>query len=236
MNTSSIHIVILSFLTLFFSLPARSSDPDAESILQKVKENFELVDDYKAEVTIKVDVDFVKIPDKQGTVYFMQPDNLKVRTKGFSLLPKRGMNITPQKLLGNEYTALWVRTEDLNGIPVEVIKVIPVSTDGDVIISTLWVDPRLSVIRQLEATTRNEGTFMIELEFGRSFDGHTLPKQVKVDFDLRKNEIPLGLTGDFEGERSRDPKPKNSRGSVTITYHDYEVNKGAGESVFRKRD
>lgn len=231
-----IYTVILSIFHLSFSVKASSSEPDAELILQKIKEQFEKVEDYKASVSILVDVDFVRIPDKEGTVYFMQPDNLKVRTKGFSLLPKRGMNITPQKLLGNEYTAIYVRSEVLNGIPVEVIKVIPVSTDDDVIISTLWIDTRMSVIRQLEATTRNEGTFLIELTFGRSFDGYTLPEEVKVDFDLRKNEMPLGLTGDFEGERTRDPKPKKSRGSVTIIYHDYVVNKGAGAEAFRKKE
>ena len=61
MIRSYIHSVIWIVCLTFSAISAFSAGPDAELILQKVKDKFEQVEDYKASVSIQVDVDFVKI-------------------------------------------------------------------------------------------------------------------------------------------------------------------------------
>ncbi len=233
MNQKRTYKILFSALTCMLLFDFGASGQDADLLIKNVREKFQKVKEYEAAVSIKIDVDFVKIPDKTGTIWFMQPDHIKVKTKGFSLLPKRGMNFSPNQLLEGGFTPIWIKKEVVDGHNTEVVKVIPQSDDSDILISTLWIDPVKNIIRKLESTTRNEGTFVMQFSYGKLYSGYELPEKIIFDFDLRKNEIPLGLTGDFESERPKDPKPKNTRGTVTIFYSDYIVNQGKALQYFK---
>ncbi|HEX5001999.1 MAG TPA: hypothetical protein VFW78_05855 [Bacteroidia bacterium] len=206
-----------------------SQEPDANKILDEVQGKFLKIKDYEASITIKVDVDFIKIPVKTGTAWFAQPDKVKVKTDGFSLLPKKGMNFSPNQLFTGDFTALYSGEEELNGIPVYVIKVIPKDDTDDILISKLWIDKNRKVIRRLESTTRSQGTFEMNFSFPPTAAEYDLPDAIVFNFDLRKNEIPLGLTGDFN---NKDPKSskggRNTRGTVIIHYLKYIINQGKG--------
>jgi len=222
--------------SLFLLLPSmvQAQSKDGTAILEQVKEKFYTIKEYEANVKIKVDVDFVKIPVKQGLIWFMQPDKVKVKIPGFSLLPKRGMNFTPNQLLTGDYTAIFIREEKLGEYNTYVIKVIPSDETDDIILSTIWVDQKRMVIRKLETTTKSEGTISMAFQFGPVVKKFDLPDEIIFTFDLRKNELPLGLTGDFENTEPRDKKSKNSKGTVTISYLEYFVNQGRAIAQFKK--
>lgn len=215
---------------------ANAQEKNAEAILDGVNKKFALIHEYEASVTIKVDVDFIKIPLKKGTIWFMQPDKIKVKTPGFSLLPKRGMNFSPNQVFKGNYTPIYIREEKLGNYNTQVIKIIPGNENEEVILSTVWVDMNRNVIRKLESTTKNEGTILMTFQYSeipRKFD---LPDQIIFNFDLRKNELPLGLTGDFESDRPNTKTPKNSKGTVTIKYLEYFVNQGKAKAAFAQKD
>ncbi len=65
-----------------------------QPLLDSVKNKFNKVNDYTADIKIKVNVTFIKIPVKEGKLYFKKPDKIKLVSKGFAMLPKRGMNFT----------------------------------------------------------------------------------------------------------------------------------------------
>ncbi|MBL0342352.1 MAG: hypothetical protein IPP71_16455 [Bacteroidetes bacterium] len=216
----------------FFSTSINAQEKNAQEILGRVSKKFQIINEYEANVTIKVDVDFIKIPIKKGTIWFMQPDKIKVKTPGFSLLPKRGMNFTPNQVFKGNYTAIYIREEKIETIATHVIKIIPDNEQDEVILSTVWVDVERNVIRKLESTTKNEGTISMVFKFGTPIKKFDLPDQILFTFDLRKNELPLGLTGDFESTPNKDKKLKNSKGTVTISYLEYFVNQGRAKSIF----
>lgn len=224
---------IFSFL-LFITSVVNAQNKDGAAILEQVKEKFYAVKEYEANVKIKVDVDFVKIPVKQGVIWFMQPDQVKVKIPGFALLPKRGMNFTPNQLLTGNYTAIYIKDEKLGEYNTYVIKVIPGNENDEIILSTIWVDQHRMVIRKLETTTKSEGTISMMFKFGSVIKKYDLPEEIVFSFDLRKNELPIGLTGDFENSEPRDKKSKNTKGSVTINYLEYFVNQGRANSVFKQ--
>ena len=226
-------ILLLMTPLLWMSFPASGQERDANAILQEVKNKFFIIKEYEANVKIKVDVDFVKIPVKNGIIWFMQPDKIKVKTPGFSLLPKRGMNITPNQLFSGNYTAIYVREEKIGENKVHVIKVIPNNDNDEIILSTIWIDQTRNVIRKLETTTKSEGTISMNFKFGAVPDKFDLPEEIIFHFDLRKNELPMGITGDFETERPNEKAPKNTKGTVTITYLEYFVNQGKAVAAFK---
>ncbi len=223
---------ILTLLLVTF-LTASAQEKDPAKLLAGVQKKFLLVKDYEADVTIKVDVDFVKIPLKKGTVWFMQPDKVKVKTPGFALLPKRGMNFSPNQLFTGDYATIYSREEKVGSVMTSVIKVIPQNDNDDIILSTLWIDPVRNVIRKLETTTKSEGTFSMLFNFSERQDKYDLPREIIFNFDLRKNELPIGLTGDFENTTPKEKSPKNSRGTVTINYLKYFVNEGKGSAALK---
>ena len=75
---------------------------DAEQILNEVKDKFNKIKDYEVDVSIFVDVDFLKVPESNAKIYFKQPDLVKLDSEGFALLPKEGVNFSPIKLLNQD--------------------------------------------------------------------------------------------------------------------------------------
>lgn len=208
---------------------------DADTIIAAVREKFLRVSDYEAQVSIKVDVDFVKIPEKKGTVWFQQPDRIKVKTPGFALLPKRGMNFSPNQLFTGNYTSIFARQEKLGPHLTHVIKVIPRDDTDELILATIWVDVTRNVIRKMESSSRTDGTFLMHFTYPddeRKFD---LPSAIRFDFDLRKTELPIGLTGDFENTSSGKKPSRTSKGTVTVSYLNYSINQGKGVAAFRQK-
>ena len=63
--------LILSFLAIANLLTAQSKNPD--EIINEVITNFDKVKDYQVDVNIKVDVEFLKVPDSKAKIYFKQP-------------------------------------------------------------------------------------------------------------------------------------------------------------------
>jgi outer membrane lipoprotein-sorting protein len=182
------YFIIITACTVL-PLVSTAQQPDADQILDRVRQKFLAIKDYEASVTIKVDVDFVKIPVKKGTAWFAQPDQVKVKTEGFSLLPKKGMNFSPNQLLTGDYFAILSGEEKIGSHSTWVIKVIPKNDSGDILISKIWVDKDRLVIRQLESTTRSQGTFEMLFEFPDAPGKYDLPGQIVFRFDLRKNQI-----------------------------------------------
>jgi outer membrane lipoprotein-sorting protein len=227
-------ILIISFALVVLSTPM-SIAQDAEAIIDAVRKKFLLVNDYEAAVKIKVDVDFVKIPEKKGTVWFRQPDQIKVKTPGFALLPKRGMNFSPNQLFTGNYTSIFARQEKLGEHLTNVIKVIPRDDNDELILATIWVDSKRNVIRKMESSSRTDGTFVMNFTYPAEERKYDLPSEIRFDFDLRKTELPIGLTGDFENTSSRKKSPKTSKGTVTVSYLNYSINQGKGDAAFRQK-
>ena len=53
----------LFLIILIFSVGALAQKKDPEQILEKVKTEFNKIEDYTVDVKVKLDVDFLKMPD-----------------------------------------------------------------------------------------------------------------------------------------------------------------------------
>jgi outer membrane lipoprotein-sorting protein len=215
---------------------SQSKDPD--EIINKVVTNFDNVKDYQVDVNIKVDVEFLKVPETKAKIYFKQPDKVHLEAEGFAMLPKNGMEFSPSSLLKKEYTAIYEQDVDLNGIKTSVVKIIPIGDQGDVILSTLWIDQKKQVINKVESTTKTNGTFTIEFFYDDKI-GDPLPAKIVFSFNLDKMNIPSTITGETNNEKSgKKHKSSDSRtkGRVIVNYSNYKVNKGIPDSVFEEKN
>lgn len=221
---------ILIFVNLIF---AQSKNPD--EIIKGVVTNFEKVKDYQVDVNIKVDVDFLKVPESNATIYFKQPDKIHIESDGFALLPKDGLNFSPTSLLKKNYTALYEQDVILDGFNTSIVKVIPAGDQGDVILSTLWIDQKRKVIRKMESTTKTNGTFAINF-FYNDKNNYALPSKIEFLFNADKMVLPKNSLND-EDNSVQSPKKKKrlnslTKGKVTISYFNYKINKGITDSIF----
>ncbi len=228
--------VLLGFLIITID-ESYAQKPDADLMLKNVQERFSSIEDYTVDATINVNVDFLRVPEARAKIYFKQPDKIRMKSEGFALIPKQGLNFSPAKLLNENFTAIYVRSDTLENDRVEVIKAIPMVDTLDIILMTLWVDTVHQVIVQIESTTKNSGTVLMELKY--DFDkNEVLPEEVIFTFNLSNFKLPASFTGEFDrpGEDQIEDTRSKIEGSVSIKYENYLINTGIPDSVFTRKD
>jgi outer membrane lipoprotein-sorting protein len=225
-------LLVSIILLLYAFIFPQSKDPDL--ILKRVVESFNKVKDYEVEVQVKVDVDFIKVPDTKAKIYFKQPDKINFESDGFAMLPKEGINFSPMSFLKNDYTALYQKEDYIDGHPVSVIKVLPSTEQGDIILTTLWVDQSHNIIRKGESTTKTNGTFTIDLKYDENRKDFNLPSSMIFGFNIDKMNLSKAFTGQAETESHKNIG-KTTSGKVYITYSNYKVNIGLSDKIFEKK-
>jgi outer membrane lipoprotein-sorting protein len=207
---------------------------DPYKILDKVKENFERVKDYQVEAVIKVNMEFLKVPDMKATIYFKQPNKLKLDSKEFAMLPKQAFNFSPTALLDKNYNAIYVGQDKIDGRDASIIKVIPNSDSGSVILSTLWVDTEKNIVRKIVSTVRRGGDTQIELSYDKD-SKYPLPDKITFSFEVPKLQyLQDPREKKIETEKKSESK-QTDKGTVSITYSNYKVNQGLPDSIFQEK-
>ena len=64
---------------------------DANELVKAVRIKLEKVTDYSANVHIKAQVPMIKIDEVDAQVFYKQPNQMKVESKGIAILPKQGL-------------------------------------------------------------------------------------------------------------------------------------------------
>ena len=223
-------------LVLFVSVvTAQQNDP--YRILDSVKSKFMRIQDYEVDVTITVDVNFLKVPETHAKIYFKQPDKVRFMSEGFALLPKEGLNFSPTKLLNQDYTAIYTGQDTLDNNNVAILKVIPSDPESEIILTSLWIDEIDYNVRKIETTTKTTGTLQIRLKYNNKTE-FSLPSKVIFSFNIADIKIPTSISGEFDKEEESAQKKKNKPmvGTVTIDYENYKINKGIPDSIFEEQE
>ena len=224
---------IFLFLMIIFSISEfspQSKDPD--EILEGVKAAFKKIVDYEVDIRVKIDVDFLKVPDSEAKLYFKQPNKIHVESKKFALLPRQGLDFSPLGLLSVKYTALYEQEDTIRNIPTSVVKIIPLGNDGDIILSTFWVDQFRNLIIRLESTKKPTGTFTIDFTYEKYDEHYELPSQMEFTFTVDRMMFPRGMDGQSDADDDGDKKSDSTTGKVYITYANYKVNQGLPDELF----
>ena len=219
-----------TILTLVIFSVLHSQPKEAVDILQKVKANFDAVNDYTATLTAKVDMERLHIPEMKIKIYFKQPNKIHVESKNFAMLPREGFALNPSDLL-EKFDATLVNTEVRNGAKYYRLRLVSKpEKNRPPRESFIWVDGTRWVVTQLEATPMEGRTITVFFEYMVVDGKYTLPASMKTSFDFSASTDTL--TQQMYSGRNSIPR----KGSVEISYSNYEVNTGLSDEIFEKKE
>ncbi|UEG51083.1 hypothetical protein LK994_06290 [Ferruginibacter lapsinanis] len=229
-----LRVLLLSQCLMLVSVVGFGQDVNA--LVQKVKAKIEKVNDYLANGRMKTNVAFLKVPVASVKIFFKKPNKLKIKNeKGISFVPKGAVSINLNSILsGGKYTVLDAGLDKIGGVSVRVVRLLPDDDNADVVLSTLYIDEANLVIRKAKTTTRENGSYELEMTYGK-YTEYGLPDKVIFSFNTKDYKLPKGVTFDFDdgaAPKKTQDQAKNKKGKAEITFSNYIINKGIDNSVF----
>jgi outer membrane lipoprotein-sorting protein len=208
----------------------------ADEIVSKLKDKLVSVKDYEAVGKLKTDVAFLKIPISTVRIYYKYPDLFRIKKNGgISVLPKGGIKINMGAMIADgNYTALLAGRIKWKEQDLAMVKLIPNDINSDVVITTLYVDDKEMLIRKSISSTKENGTYEMEMDYGK-YAKWGLPDKVVMIFNTKDYKLPKGITFEYNAgivNKPKTPKPLGNKGRIEITYNLYEINKGLKPEVF----
>jgi outer membrane lipoprotein-sorting protein len=227
-------LIFASFLAVV--TPLFSFAQDIKDVVSQVKKKIELVSDYEASGKMKTNVAFLKIPLANVKMYFKRPNKLKLKSeKGVSFVPKGAMSLNMNNLFAeNNYTIIDAGTEKMGNNTVRVARLLPNDDNSDIVLSTLYIDPINLVIVKSKTTTRENGTYELEMMY-KNYLKYGLPDRILFSFNTKDYKLPKGITFDFDdGAETKKVSTdlKNKKGQAEITISSYIINKGIADVLF----
>ncbi len=218
----------------FMLLISSGKSQTADELILKVKTKMDRVNDYIATGKMKTDVVFIKAPIANIKSYFKKPNRFAIkRDGGVSLLPKGGVSVNVSSLLlTDSYTAIDAGQGTVAGTAVRIIKLLPLSETSDVVLTTMYIDEKNLLIRKSSTTTKENGTFDMEMQFGKYADWG-LPDKVVFSFNTKDYKLPKGITLEYDDGSKKPELPKNKKGKVEISYSSYVINKGVTDAMLK---
>ena len=205
---------------------------DVKDLLAAVRAKVEQVRDYTADARLIIDVSFMKVPPSDVKVYFKRPDQFRIlKAGGISILPKGGLNVSLNALLKDgDFAAIDAGISE----GLRVVKLVPLK-DGDVVLTTLYIEEGPLLVRKAVTSTRNNGTFELDLSYGR-YAAYALPDKAVFIFNTAGYKLPKGLSLDYDPHgsgASAPPPPADAKGQIVLDYGTYVINKGIPAGIFQ---
>lgn len=206
-------------------------------LLDKVKEKLNLVNNYEANALMKTDVSFLRVPEASVKVYFKKPDKIKIKNeKGISFVPKGAVTINLNSIIaGNNFTVIDAGNSTVNNTSVKILKLLPLDETGNIILSTIYIDEKNAVIVKAITTTKDNGTYELDMKYGR-YIKYGLPDNVVFIFNTKDYKMPKGVTFDYDvapQQDNADTKNKDKHGKIEIDYFSYVINNGVSDEIFK---
>jgi len=170
-------------------------------IAKQLQERYEIKNGFKTEVSVKLDVPGIVVPDKTVEIYAENNKPLKIKGEGLILLPKKGFVRQFSDLFSAPVH--WIqmdRTEDY-----ETYKLVSLDPKSDWITADIkiWLpDPRID---EMNITTRDSGVFFVT----NFYENGKYPVRSEINFVTDKVTLPLKFLG-----KSDYPQLKDTTGRV----------------------
>jgi len=206
---------------LLLSVSSFGQSAYADSLIKTAMKKMQDIPAYECDIVIDMDVSFINIDQRKGKVYFLPPDSIRYKIKGFAFLPKKGYNDQAYSVTEEDFVALHLGSETVHKTPCEIVKVVPNDIESDVVLGQFWIDKK-DRIHKMIIVTKDGGNYEIDLQYGN--EKYPVTSKATIKFDVQEMKLPKTMTGDLEAD---DPvvdekdKKKSKKGSITITYSNY---------------
>ncbi|MCG8576059.1 MAG: hypothetical protein MI810_14310 [Flavobacteriales bacterium] len=207
------------FFLMSFTTFSQSEEVNADSLVSVAMDKMKSIPEYECDITVDLDVKFINISQRKGKVYFLPPDSIRYKIKGFAFLPKKGYNSHAYSVAENDHIAIFLGKEEVDGKNCNILKVIPNDIESEVVLGQFWIDSD-DRVRKMVIVTRDEGNYNLKLEYGD--EEYAVPKRVTITFDVKEQKLPASMTGDLEAADDADEDPnERQKGEIVINYSNY---------------
>jgi hypothetical protein len=221
----------LSLCLIFISVGI--SAQSAQELLGRLVSKLEKVNDYSANVLIQADIPLIKILPSKAKIHFKAPDKFKVVSKGIAILPKQGftdMNIFLSQ--PESYMVVLAGDKVIEGKETKQLTVIANSSESDIILLKLWVEPLELLILAAEVTTRSSGNVNVSYEYDAQKQ-YGLPSVIEFKVNVKEFKMPKSIASNPHRSASKK-SDKRKLGTILLELTNYEVNQGIEDSFFVK--
>ncbi|MFN4910271.1 MAG: hypothetical protein ACK444_12560 [Flavobacteriales bacterium] len=215
-------------LTGLFTLNAQNAS------LQGYVNRLNAVADYKADVNVKASIPSISIPVTNAKVYFKKPTKFKVVSNSIVILPKQGMSdlnaffTNPKK-----YTQVPGEIKMLNGVRTQLITLLPSEESSEIILAKLYVGTAEPLLYKAIITTKSSGNFTIDYTYSDA-KKFALPSRMVFTIDVKKFKMPKSVASNIRSTGPTKSVNQDQKGTITITFSNYLINKGISDSFFTK--
>ena len=241
---------ILQIFFIIYSFALCEENKKATEIINKTEQRFRMINDYQVNMVISINIPAFRMPRKKYTVFFKQPNQVQIKSKGFGLLPRTGMFTPPSENFNNLTDVTINHNADSLGygsvmlrgnlivdslaikMPNDYAKLTFKPTVDVVIDTSQWVITR--VVTKIDTIKIMEINNIYDFVDGSYF----LPIRSTVEYFVKDARISKWLKKDIGtiigNQQSIDPVSDMVRGEISVTYDKYKVNRGINDSIFKK--
>ena len=239
------------FKILFLFLLANSnafSNNNPEYIIKKTDDQFREINNYQVDMVISIAIPAFRMPKKKYKVYFKQPDKIKVKSRGFGLLPKTGMFTSPQENFSNlsniRFSKDFSRTD-----PNEIMLV------GDLVLDSLALDvpneyARLTFKPTVDVKVDTQNWVITQvltkidtvkiMEINNFYDvvddSFYMPIRSTVEYYVKDARLSKWINKDIGtimgSNHNMNIESDMVKGLISVNYEKYRVNRRIKDSIF----
>ena len=239
------------FKILFLFVLANSnvfSNNNPEYIIKKTDDQFREINNYQVDMVISIAIPAFRMPKKKYKVYFKQPDKIKIKSRGFGLLPKTGMFTSPQENFSNlsniRFSKDFSRTD-----PNEIMLV------GDLVLDSLALDvpneyARLTFKPTVDVKVDTQNWVITQvltkidtvkiMEINNFYDvvddSFYMPIRSTVEYYVKDARLSKWINKDIGtimgNNHSMNIESDMVKGLISVNYAKYRVNRGIKDSIF----
>ncbi len=239
------------FKILFLFLLANSnafSNNNPEYIIKKTDDQFREINNYQVDMVISIAIPAFRMPKKKYKVYFKQPDKIKVKSRGFGLLPKTGMFTSPLENFSNLSNIRF--SKDLSRTnPNEIMLV------GDLVLDSLALDvpneyARLTFKPTVDVKVDTQNWVITQvltkidtvkiMEINNFYDivddSFYMPIRSTVEYYVKDARLSKWINKDIGtimgNNHNMNIESDMVKGLISVNYSKYRVNRGIKDSIF----
>jgi outer membrane lipoprotein-sorting protein len=216
----------------------KSQESAGSLILQNVARGNDAVQDFVATIEAKVDMDRLRVPKMNATLYFKKPDKIHFDSPGFAMLPREGVVLNVGTLRAR-YDAAIVGEETVEGKKLTKLQLTGKEQNIRPRQLLVWVDQTLWTVAKMESTPYQGRFLRLEFTYATQSGGYVLPQTLKASFEAtgrdstqRPLDIDMPAASQLDELRQRVPRS----GSITVKYLQYKINVGLSDEIFEKKE
>jgi outer membrane lipoprotein-sorting protein len=230
-------------LVLSLLVPGQSTGQNNVSmgipeIRQHLLERFQRIQDYQVDLEVSLDMPKLRMPRKRMTFSFKQPDKTRLDAKGFAMVPRRGLALSPDSMLAEMNSLSVVGDTLINQHPGLILEGSMSDLENMTLAAKILVDSELWVVRSITTYLDTFQVLHLSIEYSEVAPEIHLPVETRLQFQmneqfLRSRGSPRHFDPDGPGLPQLDMQTAGDiHGEATIKFSRYRVNQGLPDSFF----